>query len=205
MTTDSNLRVKLVITPASLLEQVVAKKLPMMTLVDLGMLGNIINQSDLLFYQWVQTKQKQLLPKHITEFFEVGLNDDDYDDSEVSKLSEIRFKMMTEQPNALMKSLAATIKPNLNQLGDIDDNSYVGHYYAIDKSTIGVVFMASKTPSADEVTALRGLIALLTSKYLGSVDGVADLSNDVHIVNLVKTGLLDAYGKLSIKIGTNHE
>lgn len=199
MTDVNKSHVKLVITPASLLEQVVARKLPMQTLMDCGSLENIINPSDLLFYCWVQTKHKQLVPNYVHRVFDPGFNDDGYEETETNKLSEIRFKQMTDRQTDLMKMLALTSRPPTHvKLTDSNVNTYVGHYYAIDKQTIGMVFMASKTPSVDELTALRGLIVLLTSNYLGSVDGVANLSNDVHTINLVKTGLLDAYGKLII-------
>lgn len=199
MTAVTEMHVKLVLTPASLLERVVQAKLPMSKLLDLKGLEDIINPSDLLFYKWVQTKHKSFLPTYVTDVFKAGLVDEDYETSDESKLTEVRFKHMTSSTTDQLKLLTMTSRPvNAMNSEDGNSNSYVGHYYTIDNETIGVVLMASQSPRVEEIKALRGLMSLLSSNYLGSVDGVANNSNDVHIVNLVKTGLLDAFGKLNI-------
>lgn len=197
MTTINRSHVNLVLTPAIILESVVHAKTPLSVLVDQSAIVNIISPSDLLFYKWVQTQQDKLLPSYTTAYFNRGLVEGNYEETEECKLSEIRFKELGKDLDRFKSNLAQTLREPPTTSVPAVNNSYVGHYYSIDKSTIGVVLMTSPvSPKTDEVKALKGLMSLLASNYLGSVDGVANTSNDTHIVNLVKSGLLTAFDQL---------
>lgn len=192
---DSESLIKLVITPAHILEQVVTKKLSKSILLNANELQKIVGQNDVALYCWLQDCRELLLPKYVSRITKDGLGVD-YNSADY-KLANVQFKELKQNKARLLYSIAST--PRVDQIiksSADNDNTYVGHYYAIDKETIGVVFMYSTSVLTDERKSLAGLISLLASSYLGSVHGVADNSNDVHIVNITKLGLLEAYATL---------
>lgn len=181
---------KLIVVPAKILQRITEARLPIHYVSTVGKLRDICNADDLVFYNYVNQHKSTFLSKQLLDAF----SDVDFEIDVEEKLNQKR--VMDMFPNKLDKFRALVTNDYLDSKLDddvINHDNYVGHFFEIDRETIGVVFMVSTTPSIDAFKSLQSLIALLANNYMGSVDGVADISNDNHIQHLVNSGVLPLY------------
>lgn len=187
---------RLVLVPSRVVEQVVQSRLPMSALVQSDTLSSICNNDDLLFYNFINRNQSRYLPKQLVDVFSKSEKNKPLELSLDDKLAQSTIKKVAPEREDQLRLIAkCEINANFLQSVEISSNNYVGHFFEIDRDTIGCMLVVSLQPKADELTSLRSLMLLLANNYMGTVDGVATVGNDVHLQRIVNTNLLSHYGR----------
>lgn len=180
---------KLLLVPVRVLQSQVESCLPINQLLRLDTLRNIVNPEDLVFYQYVNKHRKDFIPKEVHDYFKEA-EEVFNDDATEYKLGELGIKEIAPTKEEQIKLLALK-NGELPPMGqEVTSNNYVGHYFEIDRETVGVMLSPSTQPDKDNDMAIRGLIALLANVYMGDVNGIADTSDDIHIRRLAASPLL---------------
>lgn len=186
----------LVLVPARVLEAVVESGHPLSVLEDHSAMINILNRDDLLFYKGVNYDITKLVPKEVLDA--VGYHCDNThrkcfglppaqyvaediypfnDHQEEDTFSrECGVYMETNYPGTVSANahFIAHCKSNdvLTHSSTLNVNNYVGQYFAISPTTIGVTLTVTDAPRVGLRKAVEGLLALLYDDYLTNADVV---------------------------------
>lgn len=188
--THGDIPMGLVVVPARVLEAIVEKGVPLSVLENFDAVTDILNADDLLFYKGVNWDITGIIPQEVRDAF--GYHNDathrryfgkkpaeyvaediypfpDYQpDSTFEK--ECSVYMETNYPGTVASNahFIAHCKSNdaLTHSSTRNVNNYVGQYFAISPTTVGVTLTITDTPRVGLRKAVEGLLALLYDDYL---------------------------------------
>lgn len=184
----------LVLVPARVLEAVVESGHPLSVLEDHSAMINILNRDDLLFYKGVNNDIAGVVPEEVLKAFGY-ICDDTHRKCFTTRTDEIIAEdgvafetnptsdtfstecgvyMETNYPGTVAANahFIANCKSNdvLTHSSTLNVNNYVGQYFAISPTTIGVTLTVTDAPRVGLRKAVEGLLALLYDDYLTNAD-----------------------------------
>lgn len=182
---------KLLLVPATILKSQVRANLPINSLGKLDVLSNIINPEDITFYQYVNKHISDFIPKEVIDTF--SKENPLIVDTDTYKIGEIEIDKLLPNFSDKLKLLLTQDTKNIVLGESLDRNNYVGHYFEIDRTTVGVMLTLSDNFVKDTYDTYRSLLKLLANTYFGDVDGVADIRNDIHLSRIVQVPLFKTF------------
>lgn len=190
----------LLLVPASVVAKLVELKQPISSLSNADALRRILTTDALYFYKAINLDIKSFVPDGLINTFNCGselLNTNGFDNISDSEC----LMYMTTLPSdklALLELIADMGKYNPEQYSSIQDNNYVGQFFAIDEKTIGVIPTLSQNPKADMVDSMRNLLSMINDDYLlQRIETTTTDNRDARIRTLASSGLLTMYCNLT--------